>query len=79
VHASIVVRVSGFPWNSERSISGPSTTLTRCFGHTFGLPSAGSAFWLPQFAIGYTGAPDLSAIRATPFFGRIGQPSGSAV
>ena len=73
------VRVRGPPSHRERSTGGPATTVTRCRGNSRGSLPGGTACWVPQFAIGITGAPVTSAIRPTPFFAFIGQPSGSAV
>ena len=74
------VRVRGPPSHAERSTGGPATIDTRLRGMRRGSRAAGgSTCWVPQFATGITGAPVTSAIRPTPFFAFIGQPSGSAV
>ena len=73
-----LVAVSGRPWKADRSTGGPATSRIVLRGHRCGrLVPYGSTSWAPHIAIGITGAPVLSASRATPVLAFIGHWSGS--
>ncbi len=78
--------VSSWPWYLLRSTAGPAATTTRWRGNRLNLlfpppprPYGGMISCAPQWATGMTGAPVISATRATPLLPVIGHRSGSRV
>ena len=68
---------SGRPSKALRSTGSPTTTREVFRGKTWKrLAYRGKTSWAPQWAIGTTGMPLSSAIRAAPVWPFIGHRSG---